>query len=120
MDIDTVTDDIIRDIGKLVIQQEILPMADNATRIELAKECFTSLKEIVSDAKIVLHLHEPFKSMGYISIDGKNYSINNPALFATICKSASNIEVYPRTDGKVTINITFHKISEVIRGGEQS
>lgn len=120
MDIDSVTDELMISIGKLMDKHDSLPMVDNTTRIELAKECFNSLKEIINGAKIALHLHEPYKSMGYISIEGKNYSINNPGAFALICKSASNIEIYPRTDGIVTINITFHKISEVIRGGEQS
>lgn len=120
MDIDSVTDELMISIGKLMDKHDSLPMVDNTTRIGLAKECFNSLKEIISGAKITLHLHEPYKSMGYISIEGKNYSVNNPSAFALICKSASNIEIYPRTDGKVTTNITFNRISEVSCGGELS
>lgn len=118
MDIDGAADELLKSIGKIIVEQESLQMVDNETRIELVNKCFSSLKKIISGAKITMHLHEPFNSMGYISIIGENYSINNPTLFASICKSASNIEVYPQTDGKVVINISFHRISQIIRGGE--
>ena len=120
MDIDGTYEDLLKAIGDIISREESLPMVDDITRTDLIKKTYGILTDTVCDAKITMHLHEPFNSMGYISIEGKNYSINNPKLFALICKSASNIEIYPQTDGKVVTNIAFHGISKKLRGGESS
>ena len=72
-------------------------------------------KAIEGDSvKVQYHLHEPYTSMGYISIIGKDVRIIDPKMFSAISQLASNIEVFPKTDGSVQANLTFHGLTEHI------
>lgn len=77
---------------------------------------FMKLKEEVSgdNVKISRVFHKPYQSMGYISITGKNIVIKNPKTFAAILKLASSTEVYPKTDGSIQINLTYHGLTKPI------
>ncbi len=65
-------------------------------------------------ASVSYKLHEPYRSVGYISIVGKNLSIENPKVFAAISGLASNVEIYPKTNGTVQINLTYHGLTKPI------
>lgn len=80
---------------------------------KLMMASFRKLKEIVSgnNVKISRVFHEPYKSMGYISIVGNDIAVKDSAMFAAVLKLASNIEIYPKTDGTVQINLTYHGLT---------
>lgn len=64
-----------------------------------------------SGAKVAFKPHSPYQSVGVISIVGKNIRFLHTEYFKPISKLASNIEIYPRTDGRVQINMTFHGLT---------
>lgn len=80
---------------------------------KLMMASFRKLKEIVygNNVKISRVFHEPYKSMGYISIVGNDIVVKDSAIFAAVLKLASNIEIYPKTDGTVQINLTYHGLT---------
>lgn len=64
-----------------------------------------------SSAKVSYKLHQPFQSMGSVSVTGKDILVRNPVNFIRAAKFASNIEVYPKTDGTVCMTFTFHGLT---------
>ena len=68
----------------------------------------------VSGAKLTYEQHKPFVSVGVITIIGKNLQIRRPDLFVKAARLASNINIYPRTDGAVQIDFTFHGLTKSI------
>lgn len=64
-----------------------------------------------SGAKVTYELHEPFKSMGSVTICGKDITFPKPEWFMKAVELAANFEVYPKTDGTVEMNFTFHGLT---------
>lgn len=67
-----------------------------------------------TNAKVSYKLHQPYKSMGCVSVVGKNLQFKNTEWFLAAVNLASNFEVYPKTDGTVQMNFTFHGLTQVI------
>ena len=67
-----------------------------------------------SRARVTYTLNEPYTSVGYVSITGRNIQLKHPEWFAKIADYASNMEVYPKTNGTVQINFTFHGLTKRI------
>ncbi len=61
--------------------------------------------------KVTYTLHEPFKSMGSVTVCGKNVVFAKPEWFVKSVELAANFEVYPKTDGTVEMNFTFHGLT---------
>lgn len=66
------------------------------------------------DVKVGCELYAPYNSMGSVGIVGKNIVFKKPDLFIKAVEQASNFEVYPKTDGTVQINFTFHGLTTPI------
>lgn len=64
-----------------------------------------------SGAKVTYKLNKPFKSMGSVSVCGKDFTFANHKWIAEIIQLADNFEVYPRTDGTVCATFTFHGLT---------
>lgn len=64
-----------------------------------------------SSAKVTYKLHEPFKSMGSVTICGKDITFSKPEWFMKAVELAANFEVYPKTDETVEMNFTFHGLT---------
>lgn len=62
--------------------------------------------KVTSDVKI----NEPNFTRGYVSISGKNIRFLKPHYFEEAAKIASNVEIYPKTDGTIQINFTFNDV----------
>lgn len=67
-----------------------------------------------TNAKVIYDLYEPYKSMGVVSVIGSNLIFGNTEWFTKAMKLASNFEVYPKTDGTVQIDFTFHGLTVAI------
>lgn len=110
------------------LDEMILALAEDAERDEermsllnldakrLMTASFLALKNAVAGdtVKVTYHLHEPYISMGFISVTGKNVLIKDSKMFSAISQLASNLEVFPKTDGTIQINLTFHGLTEHI------
>lgn len=65
-------------------------------------------------AKVTYELHSPFNSMGSVTITGKNLLFRKTEWFLKAVELSANFEVYPKTDGTVEMNFTFHGLTTPI------
>lgn len=85
-------------------------------RVKRVEVAYKALRLIAKgkDVYVTYELNAPYTSMGSVSIVGKEVIITNPALFAKVAEMASNFEVYPKTNGTVEMNFTFHNLTRKV------
>lgn len=86
---------------------------------ERAKQIETAYKSLLLIAKgknvdVTYEMNAPYTSMGSVSITGREIIITNPVLFAKVAEMASNFEIYPKINGTVQMNFTFHNITRKV------
>lgn len=87
----------------------------NPYKIQQVLYTYKVLKYLVKDiegAKVSYELYEPYKSMGNVSVVGKNLVFRKPEWFIKAVELANNFEAYPRTDSMVQMNFTFHGLTK--------
>lgn len=62
-------------------------------------------------AKVTYEINEPYKSMGSVTVCGRNIVFKKPEWFIKAVELAANFEAYPKTDGTVEMNFTFHGLT---------
>lgn len=62
------------------------------------------------NVRVKYKLFEPSKNMGYVSVVGKRINYENNKVFMYITSLATNFEAYPKTNGTIQLNFTFHKL----------
>lgn len=74
------------------------------------------MRAIVSGKRVSVsyELNEPYASMGSVSVEGKQIVIEYPKLFALVMETASNFNVYPKTNGTVRIDFTFNGLTRKV------
>ncbi len=104
-----------------VISQELEAEEWNTTMLDFQKSkqiqfAYSVLKYLTrgSDAIISYKLHEPFKTMGSVSVEGKSIEFYQPEWFARVAEFASNTEVYPLAKNRVRLTFTFHGLTKSI------
>lgn len=107
-------EDILQSAVEQVKEEEFRPHViiqsndDAVTKdFEFARKAFKK-----RGVRVTLNLHDPFPSMGSISVLGKTIVLNDVNALRKLCESASNIDIYPRTDGKVQIDFTYHGLTK--------
>ena len=85
----------------------------NPKRVQAVLYTYKILKYLTRGAKtkVTYELNEPCKSMGSVSIIGKELTFSNPEWFMVAVKLSSNFNVYPKTDGTVQMDFTFHGLT---------
>ena len=85
----------------------------NPENVKRLLRTYKALKYITqgSGVKISYELNEPFNSMGSVTLCGKNIVFKNPEWFVKVVEYASNFEVYPKIDGTIEMNFTFHGLT---------
>lgn len=103
-------DNVVVTVGEAVAIDESKPAVLNPIKIQQMQFAYGVVKYLTknTDANLTYALNEPFKSMGSISVEGKNLTFTNSEWFARACEFASNTEVYPLANGKVRMTLTFH------------
>lgn len=103
-------DNVVVTVGEAVMVDESKPAVLNPIKIQQMQFAYGVLKYLTKStgAKLAYALNEPFKSMGSISVEGKNLTFTNAEWFARAAEFASNTEVYPLTNGNVKMTLTFH------------
>ena len=64
--------------------------------------------------RIAMKQNEPYKSTGYIELEGKVLEFDKPEVFAFAMSLADNTEIYPLVKNKVHMNLTFHNLTKSI------
>lgn len=103
-------DSIIAAVGEAISVDESKPAVLNPVKIQQMQFAYGIMKYLTqhSGVKLSYALNEPFKSMGSISVEGKNLAFANSEWFARAAEFASNTEVYPLSNGMVRMTLTFH------------
>lgn len=103
------------------ISQELEDEERNTTVLDIQKSkqiqfAYSVLKYLTrgSDAVVSYKLHEPFKTMGSVSVEGKSIEFYQPEWFARVAEFASNTEVYPLAKNRVRLTFTFHGLTKSI------
>ena len=68
----------------------------------------------VKGVSVSYKLHEPYRSMGSVNIIGKNLIFRKPEWFVKAVELSNNFEVYPKVNGTVQMNFTFHGLTTPI------
>lgn len=64
--------------------------------------------------QIDIDLNETF-NLGSISVELDSLTVENPLAFADLIYKADNFEIYPLTNGKIKLDITFQGILKSLR-----
>lgn len=85
-------------------------------RVKQIESAYKTMRLIAKgkNVDITYELNAPYTSMGSVSVTGKEVVITNPALFAKVAEMASNFEVYPKTNGTVQMDFTFHNLTRKV------
>lgn len=103
-------------VGEAIEADEALTSMINMGRISALAAVFKLMKENAAGrgVKVSYQLHEPFQSMGSVSVSGKQIKFRSPGCLAVAANKADNFELYPKTDGSVQMTFTFHSLTTPI------
>ncbi len=71
------------------------------------------LRETTDDFELEITT-DPFFNHGAISVELENLCVEDPVAFSQMICGADNFEIYPLTNGKIRLDITFHAVLETI------
>jgi len=109
----------INKIAKRVSREENEPHENVLEKEELVKKVYEKMKTVIgNESSVTYKLHEPYPSMGSVSVEGKDVVIEDSVKFASMIAMATNFEVYPKTDGTVKMTLTFHGLTKKLKEGE--
>lgn len=96
--------------------EECISITDQ-NRLLQVRMSFDSFKKVFDGQHVSVDykLNEPFVSMGAIYANGKSITIKNRKLFLRACKLASNVDIYPKTDGTIMIALTFRGLTKMVK-----
>lgn len=112
-EVEEAIDAIVHAVGEQIEQEERKTAIINPTKLKQIAFTYKALR-YMTKAKVTYKLHEPYRSMGSVSVVGKNISFSHPEWFRGIAEMASNVEIYPKTDGTVQMTFTFHGLVNTI------
>lgn len=109
-------DNIVIALSDAVSEDESRTAIANPYVLQKMGNTYKLLKYALKDSKVKVTyaLHQPYHSMGYISVIGNDITFKNPKWFVKAVEMSSNVEVYARTNGNVEINFTFHGLTKPI------
>lgn len=115
-EIEEAMDSIVISVANDIAQDESRTSIINPYRMQHILYTYKVMKYLMkgTSAKVTYKLHEPYQSMGSVSVTGKDIEFKKVSWFLRAAELASNYEVYPKTDGTVCMTFTFHGITTPI------
>lgn len=109
-------DEVIMEIANDISKDEDGTSVIIPERVKHVETAYKALRFIAKgkNVDVTYELNEPYTSMGSVTVVGKEVIITNPVLFAKVASMASNFEVYPKTNGTVQMNFTFHNLTRKV------
>jgi hypothetical protein len=116
-DVDEMLDEIMCALGKKIISEDSKPAVVNPIRVQQVLYTYKLLRYITqgTNTKVTYELYSPLKSMGSVTVVGKNIVCKHHNWFLKAIEFASNFEVYPKLDGTVEMNFTFNGLTKPIK-----
>ena len=72
------------------------------------------LRKTVSDGELQIDV-DPTFNLGSITVELDSLSVDEPLAFADVIYKADNFEIYPLTNGKIRLDVTFQSVLKTIR-----
>lgn len=115
-EIEEAMDSLVISVANDIAQDERRTSIINPYRMQQILYTYKVMKYLTkgTSAKVTYKLHEPYQSMGSVSVTGKDIEFNKVSWFLRAAELASNYEVYPKTDGTVCMTFTFHGLTTPI------
>ena len=115
-EIEEAMDSLVISVANDIAQDESRTSIINPYRMQQILYTYKVMKYLMrgTSAKVTYKLHEPYQSMGSVSVTGKDIEFKKVSWFIRAAELASNYEVYPKTDGTVCMTFTFHGITTPI------
>lgn len=115
-EIEEAMDSLVISVANDIAQDESRTSIINPYRMQQILYTYKVMKYLMkgTSAKVTYKLHEPYQSMGSVSVTGKDIEFKKVSWFLRAAELASNYEVYPKTDGTVCMTFTFHGITTPI------
>lgn len=115
-DVEEMMNNIISTVGESIVNDERRTSIINPIKLQQIRFAYKTLQYMMkgSEVKVSYKLHEPFNSVGYVSLVGRMINIKRPEWFIKVAEYASNFEVYPKTDGTIQANFTFLGLTKPI------
>lgn len=89
----------------------------NPTRYQLmlqtAAQLTTLLKKTTSEGELNITVNPTF-NLGAITVELDDLTVDDPLAFADLIHRADNFEIYPLTNGKIKLDITFQSVLKTI------
>ncbi len=108
--LDPEQEQILDNLTALILANEqrtsVLNLAKLA-KIEAAYALLRALTRDMEGVRLTYALHEPFKSTGFISLEGESLEFYHLPLFSRAAGLANNIEIYPLIGDRVRMTFTF-------------
>lgn len=116
-EVENMLDSIVTTVGDTVADNDRRTSFVNVYKIQQVLYVYKVMKYLTkgqSGVKISYELYKPFNSMGYVSVIGKKIVFRKPEWFMKAVELSNNFEVYPKTNGTVQMNFTFHGLTTPI------
>lgn len=109
-------DEVMMKIANAVAKDEAGTSVVIPEKVNQVEAAYKAMRLIAKgkNVDITYELNAPYTSMGSVSVAGREIVITNPTLFAKVAEMASNFEVYPKTNGMVQMNFTFHNLTRKV------
>lgn len=109
-------DGFIEELGKMIAEEEASPSVLSVAKYKQVEFVYECMKYLMrgADANVYYSLFEPVKTMASVSVESESIEISDPLWFSRAVSFASNVEVYPLTNGKLRMTFTFHDITKLI------
>lgn len=112
-EIEEAMDALVITAASRIEQDESRTSVINPYRMQQLLYTYKVMKYLMkgTKTKVTYKLHEPYHSMGSVSVTGKDIDFRKMSWFLRAAELASNFEVYPKTDGTVCMTFTFHNLT---------
>lgn len=100
-------------LAKSIADDERRTSILNVEKMKQFQFTYNAIKNLLRDssAKIIYKIHDPFQSMGSISVLDNDITIQDTLNFRRAVQFASNIEIYPKQNGEICMTLTFHGLT---------
>ena len=108
---------LLDQVCEMIHKEEDRTAILNLQRLQQMRLAYAIIQKAVRSmkgVKITFKQNEPYKSTGYIALEGENLEFDKPDLFAFAMSLADNTEIYPLVKNKVHMNLTFHNLTKSI------
>ena len=106
-------DTIVYTIGEAVEEDEARVQMLSENKLRQMQFTNAVLKYLTKGTNTVIthKLNQPFNSMGSIIAEGEELCFANAEWFSRAAEFASNVAIYPLSNGKVRMTFTFHGLT---------